>query len=501
MSGTPPVTRADIAAGLRRLGLASGDHLIVHSSLSSFGSVEGGPHAVIDALLDVVGPSGTVMMPTFESSDPVFDPATSETSLGAVPAALWKRPGAHRSPHPLASVAAIGGKAAWLIEGHVDAVTAHGEGTPYHRLAQIDGKVLLLGVDQDRNTFLHTAEEVARLPYLRPQEGSYRDAAGAAVTKTWPLFPGPHRAFIGLQSWLEENGLTRKTAIGPCVAQIMECRALLDALLIRLRAEPGLFLTANPNLPDGIWQRAAVHAAEREQEAFTLAADSGTAGCTMEAAIRALAAAGIRDILLSFVGDVPWPSIEEPWRKWYIQGLALAGIAVAGIRLPGLEPDTAGKAAFLAREAGTDTLIVPSTVAVDSAAAAADLGVRVLYQNTGIGGAEAVRLLQDPALAGRSVALAFDPLGFLAAGENPFLTTYSRTRVRLHTSLLYLSDGFPSGERTMLGEGLAEVAELVSMFRASRYAGLLVLESPSPVSFADSVLRFRALLHALGRPV
>ena len=501
MSGTRPVTRADIAAGLRRLGVSLGDHLLVHSSLSSFGSVEGGADAVVDALLDVVGPQGTVMMPSFESSDSVFDPATSETALGAVPAALWKRPGALRSPHPLASVAAIGGKASWLIEGHVDAVTAHGEGTPYHKLADIGGKVVLLGVDQDRSTFLHTAEAMAQLPYLRPQEGSYRDADGRVVQKIWQLFPGPHRSFIGLQAWLEERGLTRKTAIGTCVAQAMECRALLDALLARLRSEPGLFLTDNPNLPDGIWQRAAVHAAEVGRESFTLAADSRSTGNTIEAVIRTLAVNGIRDVLLSFVGGIPWSTIEAPWRKWYLQGLALAGVTVRGIRLPGLESDKAEKAVSLAREAGTDTLIVPSTVAAAGVMAAASFGVRILYENTGIGGIDAVRLLESPAIAGGQVALAFDPLGFLAAGENPFLTTYSRTRIRLHTSLLYLSDGYPSGERSMLGEGIAEVAELVSMLRASRYSGLLVLQSPSPELFDENASRFRSLLRTLGRPV
>jgi sugar phosphate isomerase/epimerase len=92
-------------------------------------------------------------------------------------------------------------------------------------------------------------------------------------------------------------------------------------------------------------------------------------------------------------------------------------------------------------------------------------------------------------------------LGFLAAGENPFLTTYSHTRVRLHVALLYLADGFPSGERVLLGDGLAEVAELVSMLRASRYAGLLVLQPPGPESFGETAARFRSLLRRLGRPV
>lgn len=498
METAVPLRRNDIADGLRRLGLGAGDHVLVHTSLASFGTVEGGAGTVIDALLDVVGIRGTVMVPTFGSPDPVFDPATSETSLGAVPSAFWKRSGALRSSHPLASVAAIGDRAAWLLQGHVGAETAHGEGTPYHRLVEIGGKILLLGVDQDRSTFLHTAEEVARLPYLRPHAGSYRDGSGAVVTQSWPFFPGPHRAFIGIQAWLEDKGLCRKTAIGSCMAQLMSCRGLLDALLERLRDEPGLFITPNPALPDGIWQRAAILAAELERERFTLAADSQHAGTTMEEIIRSVTAAGIRSLLLSSIGGTPWASIEEPWRRWYLQGLALAGIAVRGIRLARLDPDSAGS---LARDAGTDTVVVPSTVPAASIAATASRGLRVLVQNLGIGGAEAVRVVRSPELAGRSVGIAFDPLAFLAVGENPFLTTYSKSRIRLHTALLYVADGLPTGERAQVGEGLAEVAELLSMLRASRYSGLVVLQSPSPASFGQSAERFMALLRSLGRPV
>lgn len=498
MDTSVPIHRNGIVDGLRRLGLVAGDHVLVHSSLASFGTVEGGADCVIDALLEVVGNQGSVVVPTFGSSDQVFDPDTSETSLGAIPSAFWKRKGARRSSHPLASVAAIGDRAEWLVQGHVDAETAHGEGTPYHRLVEIRGKILLLGVDQDRSTFLHTAEAVARLPYLRPHAGSYRDRSGTTVTRTWPFFPGPHRAFIGIQAWLEDKGLTRKYAIGSCVAQLMDCRELLDALLERLRDEPGLFITPNPALPDGIWQRAALLGAEIERERFTLAADSQHAGDTVEEMIRSVRAAGIRSLLLSSIGSTPWAAIAEPWRKWYLQGFALAGITVRALRLARLDPDTA---LSLAREAGTDTVVVPSTVPASAIAAAASRGLRLLVQNLGIGGAEAVRIVKAPELAGRSVGIAFDPLAFLAVGENPFLTTYSRSRIRLHTALLYAADGYPSGERAQIGEGLAEVAELLSMLRASRYSGLVVLQSPSRASFGRSAERFLDVLRSLGRPV
>ncbi len=62
---TPAVYKEDITAELRRLGIREGDLLIAHSSLRAFGWVEGGADAVVQALLDTVGPEGTVMVPTF----------------------------------------------------------------------------------------------------------------------------------------------------------------------------------------------------------------------------------------------------------------------------------------------------------------------------------------------------------------------------------------------------------------------------------------------------
>ena len=98
MDGARIVTKKDIIDGLRRLGIAPGDCLLVHGSLESFGRVEGGANAVIDALLDAVGTGGTVMAPTFDCPDPVFDPKRSGTPLGAIPSALWMRTGAQQAP-------------------------------------------------------------------------------------------------------------------------------------------------------------------------------------------------------------------------------------------------------------------------------------------------------------------------------------------------------------------------------------------------------------------
>ena len=59
------MTKQEIIAGLREMGLTTGDKVLLHSSLFSLGNVEGGPDAAIDAFLEVLGSDGTLLVPVF----------------------------------------------------------------------------------------------------------------------------------------------------------------------------------------------------------------------------------------------------------------------------------------------------------------------------------------------------------------------------------------------------------------------------------------------------
>lgn len=152
------VSRAQLARDLKKLGLRRGMDLIVHSSLSKIGQVKGGAESVVDALLSVIGKSGTLMMPSFNHrSAQVYNPQTTPTANGAIPDTMWRRIDAVRSENATHAVAAIGPKAQSYCSGHLQA-GAFGVDSPIGRLIKDGGYILALGVTNVTSTAYHVAE-------------------------------------------------------------------------------------------------------------------------------------------------------------------------------------------------------------------------------------------------------------------------------------------------------------------------------------------------------
>ena len=197
-----PHSAKSLAEDLRGLGIAEGDVLLVHSSLSALGFVVGGAQAVVAALMQAVFETGTLVMPTFSGglSDPAnwrhppvpegwweairktmpaFDPARTPTRMmGAIPELFRTFPGVLRSDHPHQSFAAWGRHAAQATKGHV-IEDSLGEATPLARLYELDASVLLLGVGHANNSSLHLSENRAQWP------GKTTSVEGAPSAEGW----------------------------------------------------------------------------------------------------------------------------------------------------------------------------------------------------------------------------------------------------------------------------------------------------------------------------
>lgn len=183
----PLVARSRLARDLISLGLGTGDLVMLHASVRAIGWVVGGPDIVIRAILDVIGPEGTLMMyagweeapyltialeegrgEAYLAECPAFDPERSRANRkwSILTEYLRTWPGARRSDHPEASVVAVGAKAAWLTEDH-PLNYPYGPGSPFAKLCEAGGKVLLLGSPLNAVTLLHYAETIAEIPDKR----------------------------------------------------------------------------------------------------------------------------------------------------------------------------------------------------------------------------------------------------------------------------------------------------------------------------------------------
>lgn len=163
-------TKESLVKDFQRAGLAPGDDVLVHSSLSQLGYVVGGPQAVIEALLAVIGDTGNLLMPSSPNSGlqldyirnlKAFDIKNSPSALGAITEKFRTMPGVARSAHPTEPVCCLGPDAEFYTSGHFGELTPYTKNSPFARLSERGGKILYMGVTLDNaGTNLHTLEDV-----------------------------------------------------------------------------------------------------------------------------------------------------------------------------------------------------------------------------------------------------------------------------------------------------------------------------------------------------
>ena len=164
------ITKGELRRGLESLGITAGDTVMLHSSLKSIGFVDGGPRTMLEALVDAVGPTGTLVVPTYwlpggtilatcKLDDYVFDPRKHGSHLGRLPSEFLTFDGIARSIHPTHSVSAIGRHARDVTERHHLAPSIFGEGSPWDRVHALNGKVIGLGISMGPVTFYHLLED------------------------------------------------------------------------------------------------------------------------------------------------------------------------------------------------------------------------------------------------------------------------------------------------------------------------------------------------------
>ncbi|KAB2334559.1 AAC(3) family N-acetyltransferase [Cytobacillus depressus] len=245
-----PNTRTSLRRDLVSLGLKKGMVVIVHSSLSSLGWVCGGPVAVVQALMDTVGEEGTIVMPTqtgdlsdpsewqrppvpeewwstIREEMPAYDPQiTPSRGMGKTVETFRTFPEVKRSLHPMYSFAAWGKHAGYILSEQ-SLEEGFGLSSPLAKIYELDGYVLLLGVQHDSNTSLHLAEH-AIVNRKKVQKGSALFENNERVWKTYEEILYDADPFEALGKEFEESYSINCSKVGLATSKFMRQRLLVD---------------------------------------------------------------------------------------------------------------------------------------------------------------------------------------------------------------------------------------------------------------------------------
>lgn len=247
-----PNTISSLTMDFQKLGIKSGDTILVHSSLSAIGWTSGNAIAVIEALIKTVGLTGNIIMPSFtsENSDPKnwqnppvpeewhsiirkesppFDPRKTPTRMMGVIAETFRSyPNVLRSNHPRDSFCALGPKANYIISSH-QLTPALGLNSPLERNVKLNGKILLLGVDHGNNTTLHYADWCAN--YKNKKFEKHATAILIENNRKWVEFEDLEYEdddFLDVGKCFEKNNDYQKLKIGIGIAKLYNARDLVN---------------------------------------------------------------------------------------------------------------------------------------------------------------------------------------------------------------------------------------------------------------------------------
>jgi aminoglycoside 3-N-acetyltransferase len=241
-------TKDFLVQNLKSIGIQKGDSLLVHSSLSKMGYLENGPDTIIDALLEVIGTEGNLLMPSspnallqlnYIKSNTLFDAKNSPSKLGAITEVFRKRNGVFRSLNATEPVCALGPDAHYLTKGHFNELTPYTKKSPFYRLVEKNGKILYIGVTlANAGTSLHLLEDAVdfKYPVYFPEvfDVKIKDSTGnihEVKTKVHnPEYSKKRKCDDLLPLFLEEE-VCSKVKIGNADSYLFDSKKMFDSML------------------------------------------------------------------------------------------------------------------------------------------------------------------------------------------------------------------------------------------------------------------------------
>jgi aminoglycoside 3-N-acetyltransferase len=243
------LTLENLITEFKSIGLQPGDTLLLHSSYKSLGGVEGGPQTVIDALLEVLGAEGTLIMPTFNfdfcKGEP-WDLRSTPSHMGAMTNMVRTHPEAKRIFHPIYSFAILGKHAEFLTQERYK--SSYGPNSLFAKLRQLDGKIMVVGLRYtDSMTFFHHVEEMEGVDYRYMKEftGMVTDENGNTYEDTFSMLvrdleKGVITEVDPMGELMEEAGVITVQKIGEAKVCLMKANEVYEFTAREMRRDPKL---------------------------------------------------------------------------------------------------------------------------------------------------------------------------------------------------------------------------------------------------------------------
>lgn len=239
------VTKQNIFTALEDMGVKHTDYVTIHAALRAAGPIENGADGLIDALKEYLS-DGMLLIPTHtwanvNKENPFFDVRTTVPCIGTLAKVAAFRKDAIRSLHPTHSLAVFGKGAREFIQGEENSATPAPMGGCLSRLYELGGKVLLLGVGHERNTYLHAVDERIDLPNRLKPEGfvaTITDWDGNTMKS--PVFhphyvegvpEGCSEHYPNYKPMLEKAGAVVYGQIGSATVYCCDVRKMTDAVM------------------------------------------------------------------------------------------------------------------------------------------------------------------------------------------------------------------------------------------------------------------------------
>lgn len=235
-------SKDSLIRNLSEMGLHPSDAIMIHSSMKAIGEVENGADTVIDAFMEYFF-GGLLMMPThtwaqMSAQYNVFDPENEPACVGILPNIFMKREGVVRSLHPTHSMAVYGNGAKEYILNEENCTTPCTPGGCWDRLKDINAKILLVGVNHIKNTYIHSVEEVFNVPERlteKPVDFVIKMPDGTIKKVSMYRHYNPYTAHISesydkLTRAFYETGAAKKVQFGDAECILCDARRIYEVM-------------------------------------------------------------------------------------------------------------------------------------------------------------------------------------------------------------------------------------------------------------------------------